>query len=128
VLDAFLAASLFDQDPAHGFGSRGEEMGAAVPLRLGPFADEPEIGRVHQVRRLEGLPRALAREPLGGQSAQFLIDKRQELLGCLLVAPLDRREDVRDVVHRSQSSKGSNPAKSPGRARARMLQISNCES
>ena len=52
VLAPFLAASLFDKDPAHGFRSRGEEMGAAVPSRLGPLAEEPQTVGVHQVRRL----------------------------------------------------------------------------
>ena len=112
MLETFLAASVFDQDPAHRLRGRGEEVGAAVPLRLGIFADEPEIGLVHQIGRLEGLPRGLASEPLGGQLAQFLVDQGQELLGCLQVALLDRREDLRDVVHRKESPERNNPAAS----------------
>ena len=78
MLATLLAASVLDQDPAHRLRGRGEEVGAAVPLRLRPFADEPEIGLVDQVGRLKGLPRCLAGEPLGGQPAQFLVDQRQE--------------------------------------------------
>ena len=81
MLETFPAASLFDQDPAHRLRGRREEVGAAVPLLLGTFADEPEIGLVHQVGRLEGLPRGLAGEPLAGQLSQFLVDQGKELLG-----------------------------------------------
>ena len=75
MLETFLAASLFDQDPAHRLRGRREEVGAAVPLLLVTFADEPEIGLVHQVGRQEGLPRGLASEPLVGQPAQFVVDQ-----------------------------------------------------
>ena len=111
-MTTFLAASVLDQDPAHRLRGRREEVSAAVPLRLVTFADEPEIGLVHQVGRLEALPRGLAGEPLGGQPAQFLVDQGQELLGGPRVALLDRREDVRDVAHRSESPESSNPAAS----------------
>src|SRR5262249_7401166 len=103
---------VFDQDPAHRLRGRREEVSMAVPLRLGTLTDEPEIGLVHQIGRLKALPRILAREPPAGQLAQFLVDQRQELLGCLQVAPLDRREDVRDVFHRGESPESSNPAAS----------------
>ncbi len=42
----------------------------------------------------------LSGEPLRGQLAEFVVDQRQELLGCLRVAVLDGREDALDVVHR----------------------------
>ena len=107
-----MRRAVLDQDPPHRLRGRGEEVGAAVPLRLVTLADEPEIGLVDQIGRLEGLPRGLAGEPLGGQPAQFLVDQGQELLGGPRVALLDRREDVRDVAHRSESPESSNPAAS----------------
>jgi hypothetical protein len=75
VLDTFLAASLFDQDQAHRLRGRREEVGAAVPLLLDILVDEPEIGLVYQMGRLEALPRDLASEPLAGQPAQFVVDQ-----------------------------------------------------
>src|SRR5262249_19275217 len=112
VFASFLAASVLDQDAPHRLRGCGEEVSMAVPLLLLTLADEPEIGLVDQIGRLKALPRRRARESVGGQAAQFLVDQRQELLGGLQVAPLDRREDVRDVVHRGESPESSNPAAS----------------
>jgi hypothetical protein len=46
----------FDQDPAHRFSRRGEEMAAAIPSApLG--ADQSQIGLVNQCSRLKRLAR-----------------------------------------------------------------------
>jgi hypothetical protein len=46
VIDTSLAASLFDQDPAHRLRGRREEVGAAVPLLLDFLVDEPEVAHL----------------------------------------------------------------------------------
>ena len=53
-----------------------------------------------QGRRLERLPGLFVRQSLGGEAAQFFIDKRQELFGFLRVAALHGRQDFGHVVHR----------------------------
>src|SRR5262245_10674272 len=94
-----LAAGVLDQDAMHGLGSSGQEVTAAVPP-LGLVAtDEPEIGFVHQGRRLERLPWFLPGEPLSGDLAKFAIDERQELLRGPWVAVLDGREEAGHVIH-----------------------------
>jgi hypothetical protein len=55
---------------------------------------------VDQRRGLEGLPRLLVSEPLGGQLAEYIIDQRQEPLGRLRVTVPDVREDAGHVIHR----------------------------
>ena len=66
-----------------------------------------------QGRRLERLAGRLAGEPPGGQPAQLVVDQRQELIGRLRVALLDRREDAGDFVHRGHSFKSQCLASSP---------------
>ena len=99
VLAASLAAGVLDQDAPHGLGRRGEEMAAAVPIARASRSDQPQVRLVDQGGGLERLPGLLLRQPLGGQLAQLVVDQRQELLGGLGVALLDRREDASDVVH-----------------------------
>ena len=62
VLQPFLAASIFDQDPPHGLGGRSEEMSAAVPmLRLAIVVQRPakqsQVGFMNQSRGVERLAR-----------------------------------------------------------------------
>ena len=62
--------------------------------------DQPEVGLVDQGGGLEGLPRLLLGQLLRGQFAQLVVDQRQQLLGGLGVALLDRREDPCHFIHR----------------------------
>src|SRR5262249_57371755 len=88
--DTVLAAGVVDEDAAHGLGGRREEVHAAVPERLRAGADELEIRLVDQGRGLEGVSRPLASEAPGRQPAQLFVDERQELLGGVRVALVDR--------------------------------------
>ena len=63
-------------------------------------AAQAQVGFVYEGGGLEGLPRLFLREFLRGQFAQLVIDQRQESLGRPGIALFDRREDVRDVIHR----------------------------
>ena len=60
---------------------------------------QSEVGLVNQGRGLERLPWLLPGHLRGRQPAQLVVDQRQQLLGGLRVALLDRREDAGDVVH-----------------------------
>ena len=82
VLGALLPPSILDQDAAHGFGRRGEEMPPAVPERLSPFffllgdCQQAEIRVVDKCRRLERLARVRMCQGLRCQSAQLVVDQR----------------------------------------------------
>ena len=106
VLRALLAAGAVDQDPPHRLGRGGEEVAPAVPACSAARVHQPQVGLVDQGRGLEGLPGLLAGQPLGGQLAQLVVDQRQELLGRLGVALLDRREDAGHVAHGNRSQAG----------------------
>jgi hypothetical protein len=54
---------------------------------------------VDQGRGLESLPRPLLRDALLGKLPQLLVDQRQQLLGRLGVALLDRRENPRYFIN-----------------------------
>ena len=56
-----FAASLIDQDTAHGLGGGGKEMAAAVPLPRCVTLHQPQIRLMHQRRRLQRLPWFLLR-------------------------------------------------------------------
>jgi hypothetical protein len=86
-----LAPRLFDQDVAHRAGGGEEEMLPAFPGHLA-VAGDPQIGLVDQGRRLEGLARRLVGELLARQTAQFVVDQRQEISRGLPVPGLCRLE------------------------------------
>jgi hypothetical protein len=89
---------------AHGLGGRCEEITSAVPA-LGPFGiDQPQIRLVDERRGLQCLPGLLVRQFLRGQLAEFVVDERQQLLRRVGIAPLNRRQNLRDVRHRSDCS------------------------
>jgi hypothetical protein len=99
VLGPRLAAGALDEDAAHGFGRRGEEVAAAVPVTGLVPVHQPYIGLVDQGRGLEGLAGPFLSEPLGRKLAEFVINQRQELVGGARIALLDGREDVGDFAH-----------------------------
>ena len=93
-----LASGPVDEDATHRFGGGPEEVRAVLP-RL--------AGRVHQLqpcfmdegRRLEGVAGRFASHLLRRQSAQFVVEQRQQLIGGLGVTLLDRREYASHVAH-----------------------------
>ena len=66
-LQAPLATGVLDEDAAHGFGRRGEEVAPALPALSLVRIDEAEVRLVDQRRDLERLVRLLLRQLLGGQ-------------------------------------------------------------
>ena len=75
VPDSPLMAGPFDENPAHGLSSSGEEMAAAVPVLRLVRVHEPQVRFVNQGRRLERLAGLLLGEFLRRQSAQLLVDQ-----------------------------------------------------
>jgi hypothetical protein len=93
---------VLDKDPPHRFGGGAKKMPAAVPeLRFAVRrTDQSQIRLVHQSSRLQRLPRFLLRQSRGGQFAELVVDKRQQLLCGLRIARLDLTQNLSDVVHR----------------------------
>jgi len=60
--------------------------------------DHPQIGLVHQGRRLQRVPGALAPHPAAGQTPQLLLNKRHQRRQCALVAVPPRVKKIGDVV------------------------------
>ncbi len=60
LLSRFGTSSI-DQNPPHGFGRRTEEMTRAIPFGIAAirFIDQPTVGLVNQLRRLQCLARIL---------------------------------------------------------------------
>src|SRR5262245_23970779 len=95
---------LIDEDAAHGLGSGGEEVAAAIPPLHLLGVHQPQIGLVDQSGRLDGLAWFLLGQLLGRQLAQLIVDERQELLGGAGVALLDGGQDLGDFAHVGQST------------------------
>ena len=96
---AGLPAGGLDQDVPHGLSRRGEEVAAAVPQAARVGADQPQVSLVHEGRRLERLPRRLARQLPRRQATELVIDQREQLLHRPRVAVLDRAQDSLCLVH-----------------------------
>src|SRR5262249_61977222 len=115
VLDTLLAAGALDEDAAHGFGGRGEEVAAVTPLGLpGRMApqDQPQVGFVDEGGGLERLAGLLLGQLLGREPPQLVIDQRQELARRVGVAFVDGRQDTRDVAHGIARPAGPQPGRS----------------
>lgn len=68
-----LAASVLDEDTAHGLGRSGEEMTAVVePL----VSDEPQVGFVNERGGVERVTGLLGRHAYRGELAEFVVDER----------------------------------------------------
>src|SRR5262249_43244343 len=97
MLFGLLVPGRFDQDPPHRLGGRHEEMSPAVPF--GRIIRQPNIGFMHEGRRLKRLARTLLSQFRRRQFAQLVVDQREELIRGLGIALLNRRQDGRDFVH-----------------------------
>lgn len=77
---------MVDQDPAHRFPRRVEEVRPVAPRRsLG--TEQPEVDLVHQGRGPQGVIRSLAAQAGARQGAQLVLDQRK--------APLERLLSIR---------------------------------
>ncbi len=92
--------------PDSSFGSLGnltmiccKFLSSRVRIKQNVNAHQTQVSFKDQGCGLKCLPRFLLRNLLRRQFAQLLVDKRQELLGGVLVALLDGRQDSRDLTH-----------------------------
>jgi hypothetical protein len=84
----------------------------AIPARHRVGIDQAEVGLVDQVGGLKRLTWQLMRQPPCRQLPEFLVNQREELLGCLALPVLDGNEDPRHIVHRRRSPWLTQPAAS----------------
>ena len=114
VLAAASSAGILDQDAPHRLGSRGEEVAATVPTHLRIVADQTQVGFVDQGGSVERLSGFFVRELVSGQSAQLVVDQRQELLGRLRIALLKGVQNLRDGRHNPQDSRAADDEQEAG--------------
>src|SRR5437899_7296551 len=86
------------EDMSHGFCSGAEEMPAVLPSLM-LIADQPQIRLMHQSGGLQSLSGRQEGPFVGGESAQFLIDQREQFVSGFAVAVLDPLEDLGDIAH-----------------------------
>jgi hypothetical protein len=101
VFDALLPPGILDQDAAHGLGRGGEEMAATVPWLVCVAPDQPQIRLVDQGGRLQRLPRLFVGQTLPRESAQLVVDQRQQLPRGVRIACFDCAQQFGDVSHQS---------------------------
>lgn len=105
ALEGEFPPGMFDQDAPHGHRCRAKEMRPILPgLLVGTHQAEP--GFMDQGGRLKGVSRGFVGHFVGGQPAQFSIHNRQQFLGALGIALLDRLENPRDIMHRPDPTAG----------------------
>src|SRR5262245_21567938 len=90
-----LSPRLIDQNASHGLGRSGKKMPAPVPLLTVLGAHEPQIGLVHEGRRLQRLAGFFLGEACRGQLPQFFVNEWQKLLRSRRLSLLDGTEDPR---------------------------------
>jgi hypothetical protein len=66
LFEGLLATGVVDEYSAHGFGGRGKEMAAAVPMHFFRAVHHSQIRFVDERCSLQGLARLFVSEPLGG--------------------------------------------------------------
>src|SRR5262249_8743542 len=100
-----LPPGTFDEDAAHGLRGGGEEVAAAVPPLAVRGSDQPQVCLVNEGGRLKRLARRLGGQARGGEAAQLVVNRRQQLSCGVRVALLDGVQDLRDVTHTSPRTK-----------------------
>jgi hypothetical protein len=95
---SLLPSSIIDQNSAHRFGSRGEEVAAIDELTLP--SQETDICLMNQGGRLERVAWSFMGQLLRCQSAQFVVKQRKKLLGGVGISTLDGSQDVGYFTHR----------------------------
>ncbi len=92
------AAGAVYEDMSHGFGGGAEEMPAVLPSLI-LIADQPQISLMHQGGSLQSLSGRQEGHFVGSESAQFLIDQREQFVSGFAVAVLDPLEDLGHIAH-----------------------------
>ena len=93
-----LTASSLDEYATHSFSSRPEEVSAVLPRLLLAF-NQAQPGLVDQRGWLQCMPGRLLDHFAGSQSAQFLVNERQQFVRGFRVALLNSIEKASDLAH-----------------------------
>ena len=94
-----MPAGMVDEDLAHELRGDAEEMDAALPGGLA-LVDEAHVGFMDEGSGLQGVVATFAAEVALGQTAEFLVDERRELIERRLVALLPVNEELSDFFRR----------------------------
>jgi hypothetical protein len=71
----------FNQDPTHGLGSGRKKVGAVGPF-LASASGQANPGFMNQRGGLERMAGLFLDHASGGEAPQFIINQRQQFLGC----------------------------------------------
>jgi hypothetical protein len=82
---------------SHQLGRQPEELRTRLPVHAS-LVDEAQIHFVDQRRRLQSVIGALATKMIARQSPQFVIDKRHQFGGRILVAIAPTEKKRRDIM------------------------------
>src|SRR5688572_23402201 len=96
ALEGLSLPSMVHHDAAHELRGDRKEMSAILPVRLG-FIREGKIGIMDEHGGLQGVAGALLAHVAAGETVQFRLDERDELIerGGVSAAPGD--EQLRDL-------------------------------
>ena len=98
VPHSLLAPGAFDEDAAHGFGGRGEEMSAVLKARR-VVAGQAQPGFVDQRSGLQRVTGGFIGHAGSRQFAQLVIDQRQQLVSGLGVAAINCLKYLGDLAY-----------------------------
>src|SRR5262249_9652434 len=100
ALEGTLTASMLNENSSHRLRSRREEMVPAIPAVV-LVAKQPQIRLMYQGRRLQCVLGAFLCHLRASETAQFLIDNRQQFLCRVWVALSNGIEELRNLGHDS---------------------------
>ena len=105
MLVTSFAASIFNENAAHGLGGSREEVTAAVPVLVCTTAYQPQISLVNEGRGIQRLTRLFLGQFARRQAPQFVVHERQQLLGGVRVALFNGGENDGNLIHRLARAK-----------------------
>ncbi len=96
ALGAGLRTGAVDEDPAHGFGRCGEEVGSAGEQ---PVPDQSQVRLVHEGGGVEGVAGSFRRHAHGRELPQLVVDEREQVGGSPTVAGRGRVKEAGYIGH-----------------------------
>ena len=93
--------SKVDEATSYQPGGDGEEMRPILPLDS-TRVSQPEIGLVHELGCLQGMPRALACHVDACQPMEFVVNERREAGQSVLIAAAPGEQQLGDIARRSR--------------------------
>jgi hypothetical protein len=99
VANATLASRVVYENSPHRFGGSGEEVSAVIPIGLLLTTGQLQPCFMDQGRSLQCLAWLFLGETSGSKTPEFVVNKREQSLGCLWSAGIDGGENAGDVAH-----------------------------